>query len=266
MLVPILGLYLVGYAYYLYYFVVFKSSRKILPKPPSVEEVRIPLEKEGESLSAYEIDSSPEKPLLLYFHGNNHNITQRFYVIRLANLLHCDLLLPDYRGYGSSPGYSNRSRLEEDALAIYNYALKKKKPLLLWGESLGGYAAAYAASSQPPQKLVLFCTFSSLETIFPSLAPIFWIFPSLDSGKLLSSYKGETLIIHSAQDSLVPYSQALRNHSLIPNSSLLTISGDHTTPQFSYEDITRLASFLDLPQPKEEDFLFWLEEVKEAFP
>lgn len=260
MFLLLLALYIVAYLSYRYYSLLFNPSSTLLPKPPSVEEIKIFTS--SSLLSAYELSHPTSDYLLLYFHGNNLNITYRNYVVGLAQLMKCNLLLPDYPGYGSSSGYSNISSLEESSLAVYKYALSKKKKIILWGESLGGYAAAYCANYRKAERLVLFNTFSSLQSMIPSF--LFTWFSPLDIASLLSSYEGETLIIHSPHDSFIPYSQALRNLSLLPHSTLLTIEGDHSSPLFEKEKLEFLFSWLELPSPNEKEIERWLEEVKRS--
>jgi len=249
-------LYVIAYFYYRYHALLFNPSRTLLPKPEKVKEIKI------SSISAYEVDN-PSDYLILYFHGNNLNISYRNYVVNLAYLLNCSLVLPDYRGYGNSPGYSTISYLEEDSLEAYKYALTKNKKVIIWGESLGGYAATYCAKYKQADKLVLFSTFSSLETMVnPPFDYLFKLLPSLDIGKLLSDYEGEVIIIHSSEDSYIPYSQALRNYSM-KRSKLLSIKGDHASPDMNEEEFMRLVSWLGLSVNKQQAGL-WLDEVKRS--
>nr|WIL03816.1 alpha/beta hydrolase [Cedratvirus plubellavi] len=255
-------IYVICYLYYKYYKTVFNPSRLLLPKPEEVEEVRI---KSGTGeLYAWE-RIVEDKPLLIYFHGNNLNLTFRSYVVSLSKLLGYSLLLPDYRGFGKSPGYPNVHSLQEDALAVYAYAKTKSRRIILWGESLGGYAASYCLTQHQPEKLVLFNTFSNLTQVSPlCLRPLFLYFPNLCNQEFLKHYKGPSLVIHSKGDTFIPFSQAERNHQLL-SGFFLEIAGDHSTPDFTLDNFYTLLDFLQVKHPREEDCQAWIEVAKRGF-
>nr|WIL04323.1 peptidase [Cedratvirus lena] len=262
-------IYVICYLYYKYYKTVFNPSRLLLPKPEEVEEVKI---KSGSGeLCAWErivkspLNRAEDKPLLLYFHGNNLNLTFRSYVVSLSKLLGCSLILPDYRGFGKSSGYSNVQSLQEDALAVYDYARSKSRRIILWGESLGGYAASYCLTRHQPEKLVLFNTFSNLTQVSPlCLRPLFLYFPNLSNQEFLKHYKGPSLVIHSRGDTFIPFSQAERNHQLL-SGFFLEIAGDHSTPDFTLDNFYTLLDFLQVKHPREEDCQAWIEVAKRGF-
>lgn len=83
---------------------------------------------------------------IIFFHANAGNIGTR-----LANLeslyyeLEVNILIIGYRGYGHSEGTPNELGLEQDADAIFQFALDHKEinnqKLFVFGRSLGGAVA-----------------------------------------------------------------------------------------------------------------------------
>lgn len=263
MIIVAILLYIVCYLYCKYYGTLFNPGGRILTTPKGVREIRI---KSGETNLVVWERMVNDRPLLLYFHGNNLNLTYRDYVVSLATILGLNLLLPDYRGFGKSGGYSTTTSLQEDSLNIYRHAISYGLPIILWGESLGGYAASYCLSRFTPSKLVLFSTFSDLRTMAPCfLRPLLSYFPPLDNEEYLTSFTGPALIIHSKEDSYIPFSQARRNLSLLKMGSILEIGGDHSTPRFTLENFESLVDFLGSPRPLKEDSLRWIEGTKKGY-
>lgn len=263
MLLLVIIIYTICYLCCKYYSNVFNPSRNLLPVPEGIKEITI---KSGnENLCAWERIVN-DGPLLLYFHGNNLNLTFRSYVVSLAKLLNLNLLLPDYRGFGKSSGYSNIESFHQDSLAIYAHAKTYGKKIILWGESLGGHAASYCLTRYKPDKLILFNTFSNLRGVSPSCyRPLFYWFPDLCNKNYLPLYMGPSLVIHSRKDSFIPFEQAELNYSFLQNPSFLEISGDHSTPDFTLDNFHKLLDFLQVDYPKEEHSLHWIEAAKKGF-
>jgi pimeloyl-ACP methyl ester carboxylesterase len=62
----------------------------------------------------------------------------------------CNILMVDYRGYGHSEGEPNEEGLMKDADAVIDFLIKHPDVsgtrIVLYGQSLGGAVALYAAS------------------------------------------------------------------------------------------------------------------------
>ena len=93
-------------------------------------------------------------PTIICFHGNAGNIGFRLPLYRtLFNLLGCNILAIDYRGYGNSEGTPNESGLTNDASAAILWLHSRpdidSKRIFLYGQSLGGAVAIKIASIMP---------------------------------------------------------------------------------------------------------------------
>ncbi|AHH01586.1 alpha/beta hydrolase [Pithovirus sibericum] len=262
-------LYILYFFSKLYHRSLFNPSKKLLPKPDEVVEIRIQVD--GVKLSAWRYQYDPKAPLILYFHGNNFNASTRTYAIELAKMLKMNILIPDYRGYGNSEGYPNVTDFLADSLECLCFALRTTPAdkIVLWGESLGGSAASYCASILPCSKLVLLSTFCELDRLireasFPAMQGIFFWLSPMRSCEWLEKYTGEALLIHSKNDSFIPFSHAVTNLYHLRNCSsvkLMEIDGDHSTPKFNIEQFGQLVEFLEAPFPDKKQACNWIEKI-----
>jgi pimeloyl-ACP methyl ester carboxylesterase len=127
----------------------------------SFEDLHIPVN-EVQQIHAWWIPaSSPSNQVLLVFHGNGYVMEQGF-VGELRSWgefipLHrvgANLLLVDYRGYGSSsPTATNEKSVYEDARAAFNYLTVQRtvanRNIILVGRSIGTAVATEMAKEHP---------------------------------------------------------------------------------------------------------------------
>ena len=216
----------------------------------------------GEYIHLWWIREWPNNKSVLYFHGNSYNISYREYMIKICKLLKLNLLLVDYRGYGRSDGKPSSSNILRDAKLACNFLLTRTEPsnIIIWGESLGGTPATYAASRIQCSNLLLFSTFASLHELISSDTPMSNIIYSLvravtqdidydtNNVEFLSKVTSPVLIMHSKGDTLIPYANAEKLYDSVKhsNKSLMTIEGDHASPKLTLDNIRSMVAFLDL--------------------
>lgn len=202
---------------------------------------------------------------VLFCHGTTGNISHRQYMITICKLYKVNLFMFDYSGYGHSKGYSTLDTILADGQAVYIHLARRigSDNIIVWGESLGGAVACYIASKYNCYRLLLFCTFSSLDDIIiysnhwekmiDSLNLFFSkLMNNLDTKWRIKKVKAPLLIVHSVEDELIPYQCALRLHKLYPgeNKKLVTIKGGHSTPTIEQEQLDQIFSFCNLPISK----------------
>jgi pimeloyl-ACP methyl ester carboxylesterase len=160
----------------------FEQSKLLFPAPKNYpnatpsdaglkyEDLRIPVG--GEShLHAWWIphcDAGPKT--ILMFHGNGYVLEQM--ATTEAPALHAlgvNLLLVDYRGYGSSTGLGpTELTIDQDADAALSYILRERKipidSIFVMGRSIGSGPAVHLASRNPGVAgLILESPFSSVD-------------------------------------------------------------------------------------------------------
>lgn len=143
------------------------------------EDLHIPVAG-SEQLHAWWIPSNQlSDKVLLMFHGNGYVLEQAVGRVGEVTPLHRlgpNLLLVDYRGYGSStPGTPNETRVYEDARAVLAYLLNQRHlrihNVIFMGRSIGTGPATQLALEHPDAGgLILESPFTSV----PEAAKAIW--------------------------------------------------------------------------------------------
>lgn len=209
--------------------------------------------------NAWYFERKSKYPIVLYLHGNAGNISYRQYVVDLTKRVKCNLFLLDYRGYGKSkPNYKPSTKsVKEDAEESYRWLREKytSDKIIVWGESLGGAPSAYIASKYPCKSLIMFSTFSSLDDLVKYYFEgpvgsilgnvVKYTFTPFKSKDWIKDVKCPVLIVHSSEDKLINYQNALILYQTVhhDHKMLLTIKGDHTDPKISPEGVKLIHRF-----------------------
>ena len=220
-------------------FVFFPSSR--LVSTPA--ELNLPFEDitlttpDNVRLHGWFIPAPNARAALLFFHGNGGNISHRLSSFRIFHDLGLSVFIISYRGYGQSEGRPSIRGINIDALAAWHWLTEERKipaeNIVVFGRSLGGAVAMELVRSVRPGALILESTFSSIADMSPFPAPIapfllggdFW--NSVETGRTVTV---PTLVIHSPQDEVIPYSQGLRLYeALSSEKTFLEIQGGHNS-------------------------------------
>jgi fermentation-respiration switch protein FrsA (DUF1100 family) len=150
--------------------------------------------------------------LLLWFHGNAGNLSDRAdLMVRLARLP-VQVFIVDYRGYGRSEGRPSEQGLYRDADAAWRYLVSERRvrpgQIVVFGKSLGGVPAVDLATRVNPAGLILESTFTSVPDMaarhFPFI-PGALIRSRMDSLSKIADIRVPKLHIHSPSDEVVPY-------------------------------------------------------------
>jgi len=166
-------------------------------------------------ISAWFIPSPQRRGTVLFCHGNAGNISHRIDSIRIFHDIGLDVLIFDYRGYGSSEGSPGEKGTYLDAEAAWRYLVEEKgtppEEIVLFGRSLGSAVAAEIALKHGGGLFISESGFTSIPELGASLYPFLPV-------KLLARYSYDTLrkvqhitlpklFIHSPDDEIIPYRQ-----------------------------------------------------------
>jgi len=211
---------------------------KSIPDPAAsrVEEMH-PVRMEsadGLVLSSWYAAGKPERPLVVYFHGNAGNIGSRGHKVRPFLNAGYGVLLVGYRGYGGNPGKPSETGLYADARAALNILKESDdeaaRPLVFYGESLGtavasAMAAERAAAGQPVQALILEAPFTSVTDAaghYYPFIPIKWLLNDhFDQASQIAAVSAPVLIFHGERDRTMPirFGKALFEVAQMPKQS-----------------------------------------------
>jgi uncharacterized protein len=125
----------------------------------------------------------PECGTILFLHGNAENISTHIASVHWLPARGFNVLLLDYRGYGSSDGQPSIAGLQTDIDAAVRYLLARAgavdSGLVLFGQSLGAAAGIYYAAHGPHRgrlhALVADSSFSSYRGIAREKMANFWL-------------------------------------------------------------------------------------------
>ena len=173
---------------------------------------------------------------VLFFHGNAGNISHRMEKLALFRELGADVLIVDYRGYGSSTGRPGERGLYLDARAAYRHLIDERRvspnALLLYGESLGTAVVVDLAAEVEVGALVLESGFTSIPDVAQAMYPVLpvrWIVRNrFDTLSKIRRVRAPILILHSRDDEFFPIHHAERlAAAAAPRARLVELRGGH---------------------------------------
>jgi len=200
---------------------------------------------DGVRTEAFLLRAAAPDPLgtVVLFHGNAELIDHGLEDARRWNALGFHALLPEYRGYGRTPGSPSERRIVADALAAIADAREviAEGPLVLHGRSLGtGVAAqvakrlAGAATRDPIAMRASLLVFESPFTSIASFArrygvPSFIVCDPYRTDRVLATLDTPVLILHARADTVVPISHGRALATLAAHATLVELDGDHNS-------------------------------------
>jgi hypothetical protein len=187
-------------------------------------------------------------PWILYFHGNGEVVSDYDGIAPLYRGKEINLVVADFRGYGSSGGSPNFTNLLRDAPPILE-AVKKEiyqkgfqQDLWVMGRSMGSICALEVADRHPDKikGLVVESGFASVTRLIKHLA-----LPSrgidlepLEQERMnrIRKISVPALIIHGERDNLVPLQEAKDLYTLLGTTQkklVIIPQADHNNIMFA---------------------------------
>ena len=216
---------------------VFYPRDEYTPCPKNSFDIAVPMEDGVEVFTRFYMKDL-KQPSILYFHGNGEVIYDYDDVAPLYNALGVNLIVADYRGYGSSGGYPTFTDVCKDAKVIFNVVkgeLAQREysgKLWLMGRSLGSLSALEIAFHYQDkiEGLILESGFSNVARLINNFFGLPENFPvqqfDQDCLDMLKSITLPALILHGDMDHIVPYKEGLYIHENLSSTEkkMITIS------------------------------------------
>lgn len=193
------------------------------------KEVWNPIIEKNEVLALESKDNN--KRTIILFHGNATNATsQVFYRNFFPKDVH--LITVEYPGYGLNNKMDiSKDNLLNHARKVMKYAKEKYgENIILTGESLGSGIASEMAKEFNIKKLFLITPYTTIGEVAQDK---FWFVPAsflikdnFNNIDTLKDYKGETFILMSEHDKVIPHKFAKElHHSLSNKKEQIFING-----------------------------------------
>jgi uncharacterized protein len=181
--------------------------------------------------------SQEPAPAVIFFHGNSDYIETKleypqFYI---EHGIAC--LMVEYRGYRRSTGTPSEAALAEDADGFYDWLVARpdidRTRVAAHGHSMGAAVAAGLATRRPLRALVMVSAFTSMPAMLGRYyVPGFLASGRFDNEAAVRAYQGPILLVHGANDEIVPVAQGRRLAAITGDRATLVIVSpdDHDVP------------------------------------
>ena len=211
--------------------------------------------RDGVQLNAWYLPGAPDKPLILFFHGNAGNLSDNLEYLHLLHGSGFPVFIFDYRGFGKSDG----EPLQEDdlyqdargALAYLSGQGWRPERMVFFGQSLGSAVALQMALETRPAGLVLESSFTSMKEIVKHASALAyytvgWWSINLHFDNLAKIGRAEVplLLIHGDQDLIVPVQMTRQLFERAGSPKMLhIISGGGHCDVFTHDSSAYLAAW-----------------------
>jgi fermentation-respiration switch protein FrsA (DUF1100 family) len=225
----------------------FRVNESFFFHPMAVDTVGERVEVKGEDgtvLVGRFLETAQARGTLVYFGGNVEYVDLSGKTMKRLAGFRLNVLMVDYRGYGASAGKPSMDTFFSDGLAVFRYARSRSDaqglPLVVYGFSLGGYAAAHVAAQESCSALILEATGTNVESWAKLVTP--WYFKpfvrvrideklsAVDNTASVRRSRSPLLVLTGGADGQAPapMSRSLFDASPSDNKSIHVFpSGDH---------------------------------------
>lgn len=251
-LIAIIGGYLLilclMYIFQRYLIFLPSSDLMITPDQAGLQAQDLWMDTEdGERLHGWIFPKEEAEYIIILSHGNAGNISGRIDIAKFLNELGLAVILYDYRGYGKSSGKPSEEGMYLDVEAVANFVKTEigysEKQMIMYGRSLGGAVASFAATRFNVGGLVLDSTFRNLKLMVKDLYP--FVPASLaryefSTESYLKQVSVPVMIMHSPKDEIADISQGKYLYDLAEKpKKFVELRGGHNENFHASTDILR---------------------------
>ncbi len=207
---------------------------------------------DGLTLGAWYRAAHDGAPSLVYFHGNGGHLGDRAFKYRAYLDAGFGLLAVGYRGYCGNPGTPMETGLMRDGQAALEFLQAQGVPpgkTVLYGESLGAGLAIRLAAWRDLAGLVLETPYTSIGKVaashYPFVPARYLVLDQFDAEAVISQLKAPLLVLHGAQDRVIPerFGRALFEQAPQPTEMEIYPQGGHNN-LYDFGAAFRVISFL----------------------
>ena len=211
---------------------------------------------DGIQISAFHAPNVNGKRMLIYFHGNAGNASDRLGDAERLWQMGVSVLLVDYRGFGGSDGAPSEKGIYLDAKAALDYVVgttkTKTEDIILFGRSLGTAVAVDLAGRRPLAAVILVSPFTSGRDMAARSRLAFLLgdaYRPFDTIAKIPHLRAPLLILHGTADALIPIDmgKALFDAAPSPKNFVSIEGAGHNDLSTTYEEsyFARIEGFLN---------------------
>lgn len=199
-------------------------------------------------------EDEPPRAIVLHLHGNAENISTHFRSVLWLVDRGAGVLALDYRGFGASQGVAIMPDVLDDIdVAVQSLRLRyPDTPLWIVGQSMGA-ALALTYAAHAPQNVNL--TGVVVEAPFSGFGdaarhavtqswlgwliwPLTWLLPQQwDAKHSIAKIRVPVLVIHSAEDKIIPRKQGWQLFQMLQSPSCWLESRGPHIASFAFSDV-----------------------------
>ena len=229
---------IIGIAGYYLQDYLLLHPKKIAPNerysfPGTFEEINWKVDEQTSfHIVQFTVPDSLRKGVVLYFHGNQNNITRYAPFAPQFTNEGYEVWMAEYPGFGKAEGKATEDLMYQEAIQVYQLARKKYTPqqIIIYGKSIGTGVASYLASRRDCQNLILETPYYSIASL---LRPLFGIYPlgsllhfQFPTYQYLPEVAAPITILHGTRDGVIRYSNAQQLQPLLKSGDrFITIEG-----------------------------------------
>jgi fermentation-respiration switch protein FrsA (DUF1100 family) len=226
---------------------IFPASQDSFPEPREGEGWSVVRYETADHVllaGAYFPPPAPERPVVLYFHGNAEAAAQNLPLAGALQARGLGVFLAEYLGYGGlagSPGEKGLYADGEAALAELGRLGIQHSQVVLVGRSLGSGVAVELATRHTVGAVVLVSAYTSIvdmgRTVAGPLAPLV-IRDRFDSLSKIARIASPLVLLHGTRDDVVPVEMGRRLAAARPGARYVEV------PEATHNDFPGLAEIL----------------------
>ncbi len=226
---------------------IFPASGISFPEPAEGVAWRIVRYETADGLrlaGAYFPPPSPDRPVILYFHGNAEAAAQNLPLAEALGARGLGVFLAEYRGYGGLAGAPSEKGLYADGEAALAELGRRGAPaarVILVGRSLGSGVAVELATRHRVAAVVLVSAYTSIvdmgRTVAGPLASLV-MRDRFDSLSKIARVASPIVLLHGAHDDVVPVEMGRRLAVARPGARWVEV------PEATHNDFPGLAELL----------------------
>ena len=236
---------------------VYYPGKTIDDTPDSVglgfEHMRVKT-RDGETITGWFVPAGKggvdfEKALsVVVCHGNGGDVGDRVDQVKRFHEMGFNVLIFDYRGYGTSTGKPSEQGTYSDALAAWNYLNTERKiepkRIVVFGQSLGGAVGSWLAEQVEPGALILESTLTSAvdmaAKMFPYLPVRLFCAFKYDSLSRIGKIQCPVIVAHSRVDETIPFEHGQRLFKAANEPKLFVeLGGEHNSSGIEFDPLYR---------------------------